>query len=328
MSISVPPSTAHGGGHAYPPLHPDLLASLVDAVREPLIVCLGKRRRSGGGLSVGKVVAVNAMACALLNLNTESVLSSPLASLVTTPSGRPPPHGLVSKCTLHCVGSESVSVECDCRVFSTDVGSGEAMPLLFCHLALVDVAGSSSSRLSSPFRRAPGRSGRQKPASSAGGGGGDSNGEQEETEEETEEEGEGDGGEEGLQAEAEDDSPRAKALQEVQLERLKILVVEDDMMSAVAIAELCRKCGYAVENVSSGADCLAALEANAREPAHERFNLVLCDVMMHGMDGGEVLGHIRRRCAARPATRACLRACVLAVPPSVLGHAHPPAATP
>eukprot|EP00966_Prymnesium_polylepis_P261347 6036788-Prymnesium_polylepis.1 len=59
----------------------------------------------------------------------------PLASLVTTASGRPPPHGLVSKCRLHGVDSEPVSVECDCRVFSLD----GCVPLLFCHLALMDV---------------------------------------------------------------------------------------------------------------------------------------------------------------------------------------------
>ena len=79
----------------------------------------------------------NPMACALLNRDLESVQSMPLASLVATASGRPPPQGLVSKCKLHCVGSESVSVECDCRVFS----DGKSVPLLFCHLALMDVRG-------------------------------------------------------------------------------------------------------------------------------------------------------------------------------------------
>ena len=85
------------------------------------------------------------------------------------------------------------------------------------------------------------------------------------------------------------ESPRAKALAEVQLESLRILVVEDDLFSAEAVAELCRQCDFAVELVSSGEQCLAALETNAaQQPGASklggRFNLVLCDVRMHGME--------------------------------------------
>ena len=47
--------------------------------------------------------------------------------------------------------------------------------------------------------------------------------------------------------------------------------------------------------VGGGAECLQLLESNVVAPPNERFNLVLCDVMMHGMDGREVLEVIRKR---------------------------------
>ena len=59
--------------------------------------------------------------------------------------------------------------------------------------------------------------------------------------------------------------------------------------------ELCRECDFAVDTVTSGEECLRTLEADVERPLRERFNLVLCDVMMHGMDGREVLIEIRRR---------------------------------
>ena len=126
-------------GGPYLPLHPDLLHSLVDAVREPLIVCLG-HHRGASGLTPKRILTANAMACALLNRDLESVQSTPLNQLVATGSGRFPPPGLVSKCVLHCLDAEAVSVECDCRVFSYDIGGGTREPLLFCHLALLDIA--------------------------------------------------------------------------------------------------------------------------------------------------------------------------------------------
>ena len=98
----------------YPALHPDLLQSLVHAVREPLIVCEGQQR-AASGLVPGKVITANPMACALLNRDLESVQSTPLNHLVATASGRPPPHGLVSKCVLHCsVVSPSRGVRLPC----------------------------------------------------------------------------------------------------------------------------------------------------------------------------------------------------------------------
>eukprot|EP00966_Prymnesium_polylepis_P252162 5829481-Prymnesium_polylepis.1 len=79
-------SPQNGGGtpQTFPPLNPEALASLVDAVRELLIVCQGrlKSNPSGPGSIVpGRVLTANPMACALLNRDLESVQSMPLASL-------------------------------------------------------------------------------------------------------------------------------------------------------------------------------------------------------------------------------------------------------
>lgn len=283
---STTPPSGKSPTLVYPPLHPELLENLVEAVREPLIVCLGSRR-SNGSLSRGRVLTANPMACALLNLDLETVKTMPLASLVATASGRPPPSGLVSKCTLFCKGAESVAVEVDCRVFSADIGGKNDVPLLFCHLALMDVNSHAGTRT----RRGLGGS-RMLQLSGLPSTGSDHvvrSGAEETVASASE-------AAEELEANDEDlASPRARALADVQLERLRILVVEDDVFSSTAIMELCRQCDFAVETVTSGEECLQKLEADSEQPLRERFNLVLCDVMMHGMDGREVLMQIRKR---------------------------------
>ena len=47
--------------------------------------------------------------------------------------------------------------------------------------------------------------------------------------------------------------------------------------------------------MTCGEDALTALEEDARLPQEERFNLVLCDVMMPGMSGPDTLVEIRKR---------------------------------
>lgn len=254
-----------------------VLTALAEAVREPLIVCAEKRP---GSHAPGRVLTANPMACALLNRDLSGVTSQPLVALVATSSGRPPPPGLVSKCSAFCAAAPAVSVECDCRVFN---GIGTT-PLLFYHLALIDwkdsegdmwkdgeaalAAKDAGPLIAGGLPTAPARSPARTGPSAAD-----------------------DVGDEESSAL----SPRVKALAEVHIERLKILLVEDDPFSVVAIQELCRQCDFELSTVGSGEECLVALEEDAEQPAHDRLNLVLCDVMMHGMDGREVLREVRRK---------------------------------
>jgi len=224
------------------------LATLEEGVYAPLIVC--EERRPNSGLP-GRVLTANPMACAMLNRNLADVQAQPLASLVATASGRPPPPGLVSKCTVFCWNAPPVPVQCDCHVLE-GIGS---TPLLFYHLALMDWNVS---------------------AEAAGG----------------QVTGHGRLDEDAAGGTA---SLFVRALAEVHIERLKILLVEDDPFSVVAIQELCSECHFELRTVGGGEECLDTLEEDMLLPAQERINLVMCDVMMQGMDGHEVLTQIRKR---------------------------------
>ena len=65
-----------------------------------------------------------------------------------------------------------------------------------------------------------------------------------------------------------------------------VLVVDDDEDNTVIASTILRTHGYDVRVASNGPDALAMLE-------QERFDLVLLDVMMPGMDGIEVLDRIK-----------------------------------
>jgi CheY-like chemotaxis protein len=65
-----------------------------------------------------------------------------------------------------------------------------------------------------------------------------------------------------------------------------VLVVDDDDDNTVIASTILRTHGYEVRVASNGPDALAMLE-------QERFDLVLLDVMMPGMDGIEVLDRIK-----------------------------------
>jgi CheY-like chemotaxis protein len=70
--------------------------------------------------------------------------------------------------------------------------------------------------------------------------------------------------------------------------RVRVLVVEDNSVNQRVAARLLKKLGYACEVASSGQDALKALDG-------ARFDLVLMDCQMPGMDGFECTGHIRAR---------------------------------
>ena len=65
-----------------------------------------------------------------------------------------------------------------------------------------------------------------------------------------------------------------------------VLVVDDDEDNTVIASTILRRQGYDVRVARNGPDALDMLEA-------DRYDLVLLDVMMPGMDGIEVLDRIK-----------------------------------
>ena len=68
---------------------------------------------------------------------------------------------------------------------------------------------------------------------------------------------------------------------------LLILLVEDDQVCITFQTSLIRKLGHDVVVVNNGGECLTALE-------HGRFDIVLMDISMPGMNGEDALREIRR----------------------------------
>jgi putative two-component system response regulator len=70
-----------------------------------------------------------------------------------------------------------------------------------------------------------------------------------------------------------------------------ILVVDDEESNCDLLEGLLEGLGYQVESAKNGLDALTYLQSNN---AHEKFDLVLLDVMMPGMNGFEVARAIRQ----------------------------------
>jgi CheY-like chemotaxis protein len=75
----------------------------------------------------------------------------------------------------------------------------------------------------------------------------------------------------------------------------KLLLVDDDPVLLNLLGRLLRRAGHAVTEAVSGDECLALA-------AHKRFDVIVTDVMMPGLDGYE----LTRRLRADPATREVL----------------------
>jgi len=67
----------------------------------------------------------------------------------------------------------------------------------------------------------------------------------------------------------------------------KILVVDDDELVLIAIQELLTPLGFSVTASPSGFDALERI-------AHDRFDLVILDIIMPEMDGFEVCEKLRK----------------------------------
>ena len=69
----------------------------------------------------------------------------------------------------------------------------------------------------------------------------------------------------------------------------RVLVVDDEDMVREVARDLLAELGYQVDSVSSGQEAVRMVEA-----APERFDLVILDMVMPGMDGLETIGCLRR----------------------------------
>lgn len=68
-----------------------------------------------------------------------------------------------------------------------------------------------------------------------------------------------------------------------------ILIVDDEPSALVLLEMILRRDGHVVRNASSGADALRLLEEEKDEPC----DLVISDLRMPGMDGRELVAHLR-----------------------------------
>lgn len=69
---------------------------------------------------------------------------------------------------------------------------------------------------------------------------------------------------------------------------MRILIVEDDPLLADGVAQLLRGAGYTADYVGSAEQAESALAA-------EKFDLLVLDIGLPGMDGLELLSRLRAR---------------------------------
>jgi CheY-like chemotaxis protein len=75
------------------------------------------------------------------------------------------------------------------------------------------------------------------------------------------------------------------------MEKTRVLVIDDDELVRCGVAYLLERLGHQGVLVESGPAALAKLE-------QEDFDLVLCDLMMPGMDGIETIRRLKKVTAA------------------------------
>ncbi|MGH7058287.1 MAG: response regulator, partial [Acetobacteraceae bacterium] len=77
--------------------------------------------------------------------------------------------------------------------------------------------------------------------------------------------------------------------------RARLLLVDDDKLVREMLAQEMQVEGYAVSAAASGAEALALLDVN------EKFDVIISDLSMLGMDGTYVIREAQRRCPHLPA---------------------------
>lgn len=80
--------------------------------------------------------------------------------------------------------------------------------------------------------------------------------------------------------------PKAEVKEVCAVQPKRILVVEDNDANRVMLCRRLNKHGYSTAEAADGRQALAAVQ-------RERFDLVLCDIMMPGVDGYEVLKEMK-----------------------------------
>lgn len=68
----------------------------------------------------------------------------------------------------------------------------------------------------------------------------------------------------------------------------RLLTVEDDEVLAANLNELLTACGYKVDAVRNGVEALRSIDNNS-------YDLIICDIIMNGMDGYTLLNRINER---------------------------------
>jgi signal transduction histidine kinase/CheY-like chemotaxis protein len=83
-------------------------------------------------------------------------------------------------------------------------------------------------------------------------------------------------------------APTAESAEPIRSARRRVLVAEDNVVNQRVTARILENLGHTVHVVGDGLEALAALE-------RERFDVVLMDVQMPGMDGLAAVAELRRR---------------------------------